>query len=97
MENSLETSYTIIIDGFTYFVHEQEKDKFFVTHEIPHSPVSSLLETGIFVISSNKFWHVEGVSEINETHRIKIFQVIETLLYATARPTGEIGSNCGLY
>ena len=89
MGNYSETTFSIIIDGFTYFVHEQEKDKFFVTHEIPHSPVSSVVESGIFVLSPNKFWHVEGESDINERHKNNILQVIETVLSALKIPTGE--------
>lgn len=74
-----KTPYPIIVEGNIYFIHEQEKNRFFVTHKIPHGPSSSIMEAGIFVISPKNIWHVKGGSDIDESHRIKIFQAIESL------------------
>jgi hypothetical protein len=68
----------IIIDGYRYTVHEQERNRFFVTHEIPYTKGVTLVASGIFVLSQKKIWHVEGISNINEGHRSGIFRAIES-------------------
>ena len=78
MEIFPKTPYWIIILGHIYTVQEQGKNRFFVTHEICRNEVSSLVETGIFVLSDKRIWLVEGESEINEMHMPEIFQAIES-------------------
>jgi len=78
MGNYPKTPFSIIIDGSCYTIHEQDKNKFFITHETPRNHVSSLVETGIFVFSPEKNWHVAGESNINQRHRAKIFHTIES-------------------
>jgi hypothetical protein len=81
--------YPIIIDGSVYFVHEQKKNRFFVTHQIPHSRVSRVVETGIFVFSRDEFWRVDGGSDINERLWDKIFQAIESKSNVLIKPGRE--------
>ena len=78
MEIFPKTPYLIIIMGHIYTIQEQEKNRFFVTHEICRNEVSSFVETRIFVLSDKKIWRVEGESEINEMHMLEIFQAIES-------------------
>ena len=78
MTNYPKTPYSIVVDEKVYTIHEQEKNKFFVTHEMPHNPVCSFVEMGIFFLSFKRTWHVEGVSNINISHRSGIFHAIES-------------------
>ncbi len=76
MGNYPKAPYPIIVAGDTYFIHEQEKNRFLVTHKIRYGPASSVVETGIFVISPGNIWHVKGRSDIDEMHRNKIIQAL---------------------
>ncbi len=78
MRNYPRKPYSINVEGNVYTIHEQEKNKFFVTHEMPHNPMCSFVEMGIFFLSFKKTWHVEGESNINKSHRPGIFQAIES-------------------
>jgi|SRR5664279_4548294 len=82
--------YSIIVDGHTYTVHEQERNRFLVTHEIPYTHVISFMVTGIFVLSHKKIWHVEGLSNINEGHRPGIFHAIESGIGKSIDMSGPI-------
>jgi hypothetical protein len=78
MEGYPKTPCLIDVEGCIYTVQEQEKNKFFVTYESPRTHVSSIVETGIFVLSSGQTWHVECQSEIDERYRPGIIQAIES-------------------
>jgi hypothetical protein len=78
MDNYPKTPYSVTIDGYAYCVHEQEKNKFFITYEKPYSLVSSLMESATFILSQKRIWYVEGVSNIEKKHFPRILEAIES-------------------